>query len=128
MTDNLCKFYVWKQDDKGQFICTKHLTDHVACMWVFGPMGAPKYAQCSGNSSDGEHHGNDKKDDNPVITRDKTNLGGISNTVNNEPGINNNGINDDPDGNGGGKDTTSKGDNNSNIGTPKIIQVLYNYL
>ena len=54
MTDKKCKFYEWKQDDKGQYDCKKHLNDHVACMWVFGPKGAPKFAECiASDGSDG---------------------------------------------------------------------------
>jgi len=54
MSDKLCKFYEWKQDDKGQYECKKHLTDNIACMWVFGPKGAPKYVECSDGKGSNE--------------------------------------------------------------------------
>ena len=128
MTDKSCKFYQWRKDDRGQYICNKKLTDQVACMWVFGPKGAPKYAECSGNSSYGDNSGNDKDKD-PNETGNNIILGGISNdTVSNRTGINNNGTNETQNGKGNnneGKDITNKGDNNSNIFTQKITQVPY---
>ena len=68
MTDKKCKFYEWKQDDKGQYDCKKHLTDHVACMWVFGSKGAPKFAECMASDGNGSNENTDRTTNSPDET------------------------------------------------------------
>ena len=81
MTDKKCKFYEWKQDDKGQYDCKKHITDHVTCMWVFGPKGAPKFSECmasDGSDGDGSNENTDRTTNSPDETsKDNSNDGPV---------------------------------------------------